>query len=52
MITFIALGNDHDEYKYTRHNAGTIVVDHMIDDVLWQENKYAAICAREMGNKG
>jgi len=41
MITFIALGNDQDEYKYTRHNAGTIVVDHMIDDVLWQENKYA-----------
>ncbi len=41
MKIFIALGNIGEEYKNTRHNAGTIILDGMVDSILWQENKYA-----------
>jgi len=42
MYLIAALGNYGDKYTTTRHNAGWLVVDHMIgDDVAWGYSKYA-----------
>lgn len=41
MITFIALGNKGSKYKNTRHNVATLVVDSIVPETDWDENKYA-----------
>lgn len=40
-MTFIALGNKGSKYKNTRHNVAILVVDSILPETDWNENKYA-----------
>lgn len=39
MRIIVCLGNPGDQYKNSRHNAAWLLVDNLLGDVKWQENK-------------
>ncbi|MFA5754393.1 MAG: aminoacyl-tRNA hydrolase [Patescibacteria group bacterium] len=39
MKIIVGLGNPGEQYKNTRHNIGWLMIDYLLGEVAWQENK-------------
>jgi len=49
MKIIVGLGNPGEQYKNTRHNIGWLMLDHLLGDVAWQENKKFSALIHEDG---
>jgi PTH1 family peptidyl-tRNA hydrolase len=50
MRVIIALGNPGDQYKNSRHNAAWLLIDNLLGDVKWSENKKFSALTYEDGD--
>ena len=50
MKIIVGLGNPGEQYKTTRHNAGWMILDAILGEVKWQENKKFGALIHEDGD--